>query len=311
MATLKRQGHLELWTDHEIRPGDSFDSSISAALEAADLVLLLVSPDFMASNYCVSIEMARALERERAGECRVVPIILVPCDWSSSEIGGLKALPTDAKPVTKFQTLDEGLHDVVTQLRALLTKPASNQPFPKHATTAGAPATAVDDSDRTFAGFPAAQPPMARRASNLNLPKKFTDLDRAEFVRGGYDYILEYFTNSLKELEARNAHIQTRIRPETSSFFVATIFSDGKKVSGCGIRLGGFSSSNGINYLASDDPSQSKSSNEQLSLVEDKFNLGWRSLFGAAFSGRDSKGSMTHEGAANHLWDMFVERLHQ
>ena len=79
-----------------------------AALEAAELVLLLVSPDFMNSHHRVGIEMARALERAVVGEAQVMPIILRPCDWTSSEIDRLKALPTDAQPFIKFPTLDEG-----------------------------------------------------------------------------------------------------------------------------------------------------------------------------------------------------------
>jgi hypothetical protein len=62
----------------------------------------------MNSHHCVGIEMARALERAAAGAVQVMPIILRPCDWTSSEIGRLKARPTDAQPFVKFPTLDEG-----------------------------------------------------------------------------------------------------------------------------------------------------------------------------------------------------------
>jgi hypothetical protein len=305
MAMLKRQDHAEVWTDHCIRPGEPFDSTISDALEAADVILLLVSPEFLHSDYCFSVEMKRALVRAEAGQAEVVPIILRPCDWKASDIGRLKALPTDGVPVVKFKTYDDGFHDVVTHLRAMLTKPASKQPFPKHSAK-GASALGAD-AGLADTAMPS-QAPITRRSSNLNLPRKFTDLDRSEFVREGYNYILEYFTNSLKELEARNSHVQTRIRPETGSSFVATIFSDGKKVAGCFIRQGGFVGGNSISYLANDEP-QMNASNESLSLADDKFNLGWRSTFGASFSGRDSNGLMTHEGAAGHFWDTFVRPL--
>lgn len=307
MAALKRQDVIEVWTDHCIRPGESFDSKISAALEAADVILLLVSPDFLHSDYCVTIEMQRALERAREGHAQVIAIILRPCDWQSLEIGLLKALPTDGMPVVKFPTLDDGFHDVVKHLRAMLTKPTLVKPFPRHE----ARATGSTSQQGEVETSPLAQVPLARRSSNLNIPRRFTDLDRSEFVREGFEFIMEYFTNSLKELEARNSHIQTRIRPQTASSFVATIFSDGEKVAGCGVRQGGFVGSNGINYVANDDPHQSNSSNESLSLVDDKYNLGWRSMFGPGFYGRESNSPMTHEGAASHLWDMFVSPLLQ
>lgn len=310
MATLKRQDVIEVWTDHCIRPGEPFDFNISAALEAADVILLLISPDFLHSDYCVTIEMQRALERASAGHAQAVAIILRPCDWQSMEIGCLKALPTDGVPVVKFPTLDDGFHYVVKHLRAMLTKPTPGQSFPRHeARIAGS--TSHQGEGGKGGTSPLAQEPLARRSSNLNIPRQFTDLDRSEFVREGYEFIMEYFTNSLQELEARNSHIQTRIRPQTASSFVATIFSDGEKMAGCGIRQGGFVGSNGINYVANDDPHQSNSSNESLSLVDDKYNLGWRSMFGSAFSGRESNSPMTHEGAASHLWDMFVSPLLQ
>ncbi|MFG6432566.1 toll/interleukin-1 receptor domain-containing protein [Roseateles sp. LYH14W] len=302
MAMLKRQAIVEVWTDHCIRPGEPFDVHIAAALEEADVILLLVSPDFLHSDYCVTIEMKRALERAAAGLAQAVAVILRPCDWKSSEIGRLKCLPTDGKPVVKFASLDDGFDDVVAQLRTMLTKPATGRPFPKHAAIAADTETAraVSQSVSSSGG--------ARRSSNLNLPRKFSDIDRAEFVAEGLAYIRDYFANSLKELEARNPHVKTRFSQETASFFVASVFSDGKKMVGCGVRQGGFMGGNGISFVLNDDPQLSNSSNESLSLTDDEFNLGWRAMFGG-FGGREREVMLTHEGAASHLWDMFVRPL--
>lgn len=71
-------------------------------LEATDLFLFLVSPDFIASDYCVEQEMRRALERHDAGDARVVPIIVEPCNWTSmNALRRLKAVPIDGKPVSE------------------------------------------------------------------------------------------------------------------------------------------------------------------------------------------------------------------
>ena len=93
LAALQRQGVIEAWHDRRIPPGDLVDASISEQLERADIILLLVSPDFLASNYCYEVEMRRALERHAAGEARVVPVILRPCDWQGTELGRLMATP--------------------------------------------------------------------------------------------------------------------------------------------------------------------------------------------------------------------------
>ena len=300
LALLKRQGHLEVWTDHCIRPGEGFESAISGALEAADVVLLLVSPDFIHSDYCFSVEMKRALERSAAGEATVVPVILRPCDWQSAEFGHLKALPTDGKPVVKFQTYDDGFLDIVSQLRAMLTKAAPKQAAARTAASEIASAASVQ--------APPPPPVMAKRSSNLNLPRQFSDLERAEFVQNGYNDILDYFVNSLKELEARNPHIQTKLQNITAVSFTATIFNAGKKMAGCGVRQGGFTGSNGITYVDNDDPRQSNTSNESLSVADDKYTLGWRSMFGG-FTGGNSQALMTHQRAADHLWEMFFRRM--
>ena len=75
-APLRREGLIEAWFDREILPGGEIDAEIAHELDACDLFLLLVSPDFLASDYCVEREMSRALERHEAGEARVIPIIV-------------------------------------------------------------------------------------------------------------------------------------------------------------------------------------------------------------------------------------------
>jgi TIR domain-containing protein len=86
-------------------------------LKSADIVILLVSNDFLASKYCNEVELATALDRHKNGEARVVPVILRPCDWHSSRFGHLQALPKDGKPVTAWKTREGALLNVVQGLR--------------------------------------------------------------------------------------------------------------------------------------------------------------------------------------------------
>jgi hypothetical protein len=87
----------------------------------------LCPADFIHSDYCYGIEVQRALERHQAGNAIVVPVIIRPCDWMSAPFGRLKALPTDAKPVTKWPSLDDAFLNIVQQLRTLLTKSQGSQ----------------------------------------------------------------------------------------------------------------------------------------------------------------------------------------
>jgi TIR domain. len=104
---LQRRNLIKTWDDRKIIPGEQWKNKIDDALERAQLVLLLISDDFIASEYCYSIEMARAIERHNAGEVRVIPIILRPCDWQELEFGKFQALPDQGRPVTKYKLRDD------------------------------------------------------------------------------------------------------------------------------------------------------------------------------------------------------------
>jgi internalin A len=127
LKLLHRRGRLELWTDRRISAGTGWKGQIDENLDRAELILLLVSADFVASDYCYDIEMTRALARHQAGTARVVPIIIRDVAWRSAPFGMLMALPTDGKAVatwgsgeygrdTAWKTVAEGIEKVLTEL---------------------------------------------------------------------------------------------------------------------------------------------------------------------------------------------------
>ena len=101
-STLRRQGFIKTWHDRGIGAGKEFDQEISQHIEEADIILLLISPDFLASDYCYEKEMTRALERHKSGEARVIPVILRPCDWHDAPFGKLQAVPVPNR--TRFHS---------------------------------------------------------------------------------------------------------------------------------------------------------------------------------------------------------------
>ncbi|WP_437718588.1 AAA family ATPase [Sorangium sp. So ce448] len=117
LALLKREGILQSWHDRRIAAGDGWAGQIDKNLNEADVILLLVSADFMASDYCFDHEMGRALERHGAGEACVIPVLLRKTDWHSAPFAKLQALPKDARPVTLWQDRDEAWHDVALGIR--------------------------------------------------------------------------------------------------------------------------------------------------------------------------------------------------
>ena len=120
LAQLRREGFIEAWYDRQIGAGRDWAGQINDNLKAADVIVLLVSPGFLASDYSNDVEMDCAIQRSDAGEARVVPIILRPCDWETSRFGKLQALPTGAKPVVDWKSSDHGFLDAVKQLRRML-----------------------------------------------------------------------------------------------------------------------------------------------------------------------------------------------
>jgi hypothetical protein len=119
LALLDRQAVFTVWHDRRISAGREWAGEIDAALERADVVLLLVSSDFLASDYCYDKEMTRALARHEEGTARVIPVILRPCDWQSSPFGKLRALPASGKPVTSYPGIDAAFTEVAVGLRTL------------------------------------------------------------------------------------------------------------------------------------------------------------------------------------------------
>ncbi|HKE01776.1 MAG TPA: toll/interleukin-1 receptor domain-containing protein, partial [Planctomycetota bacterium] len=117
LKMLQRQDVIRTWHDREIGAGLDIDEAISDQLATADLVLLLVSPHFLASDYCYKTEMQRALTRHRAGEARVIPVILEPSDWQGAPFGKLRATPPDGKPIATFTNLNEGFLAVARDIR--------------------------------------------------------------------------------------------------------------------------------------------------------------------------------------------------
>lgn len=117
LIMLKREGVIREWHDRRITAGREWGGEIDARLGSADVILLLVSPDFLASDYCYDVEVERAMHRHEAGEARVIPIILRACDWTRTPFSRLHALPKDAKPVTRWEDRDEALLDIATGIR--------------------------------------------------------------------------------------------------------------------------------------------------------------------------------------------------
>jgi hypothetical protein len=299
LALLKRQGLIEAWHDRRIAAGDHIDDAIDAEVERADIILLLVSASFIASDYCFSKEMERAMERHRLGDARVVPVIVKNCDWQSAPFGKLRAVPKDGKAITSWANPDDAYTDVAREIRALVERSSNG----------GA------GSDENPGAVRHAEPVAARevlpRSGNLRVKQQFSDLDKSRFLAHAFEFMARYFEGSLDELSKRNADVQCEFRRVDGVSFTAVVYRNGKRMSACAVRLNGAGALGaGITYSQDVSRTDGNSFNERISVDADDQSLYLRSMgMARMLSGRQDAGKLSQEGAAEVFWEMLVGPL--
>jgi tetratricopeptide (TPR) repeat protein len=117
LGMMQRQDHITSWHDRDISAGKQWENEIDLHLNTANIILLLISPDFMHSDYSYGVEMRRALQRHDSGDARVIPILLRPVDWENAPFSRLQILPINGTPVTTWESLDEAFMNVAKEIR--------------------------------------------------------------------------------------------------------------------------------------------------------------------------------------------------
>src|SRR4051812_16033184 len=100
---LKRSGKIAIWSDRAILVGNKWSEEIKAALDNCEIMLLLISPFFLASDYINDVEISRAMERHKQGKLRFIPIMLTECELSSHII------PNEKDKISDFQGLPQNM----------------------------------------------------------------------------------------------------------------------------------------------------------------------------------------------------------
>lgn len=241
------------------------------------------------------------MARHEAGEARVIPVILRPCDWHDAPFGKLMATPPDGKPVTRFPTMDDAFVLVAGDIKQTL----------KHmgqAKTPAPPAAVLTEANPIPEGAAKA------RSSNLRIKKEFSDRELDKFLAETYEFIANFFEGSLQELERRNPDIETDFRRIDANHFTAKVYRTGKQECGCKIWLGGrrgfvggiaYRGNGGLHDFLDDN-----SFNESMNVESDGFALFLKPL-GMAHMGGDRVQMLTQEGAAEYYWRLFIAPLQQ
>jgi len=179
LAALKRQGLIATWHDRRITAGTPVGDAIDANLNSSN-----------------EREMARAMERHKNGDARVIPIILRPCDWHDLPFGKLLAAPRDGKAITTWPNIDEAFLDVERAIKAAVKELGERQesaklnPTSKTSGSTAPPKSSWPSAISETLGGP--------RSSNLRVKKEFTDLDRDRFRHEGFEFIARFLKTRCK-----------------------------------------------------------------------------------------------------------------
>jgi WD40 repeat protein/Flp pilus assembly protein TadD len=122
LMPLQRLGMIQIWSDTNLNAGQEWEKELHQHLDSADIILLLISPDFISSEYCYSTEMVRAIERHDQGSAHVIPILLRSTFWRNSPFAKLQMLPTNAKPVKGWSDHDDAFHDITIHVNQIVTQ---------------------------------------------------------------------------------------------------------------------------------------------------------------------------------------------
>ena len=286
MALLQRERAIETWTDHQIVPGGKLDGEVAKALERSDVFIALVSPDYLASNYCYDKEFEVALRMAESGQLNILPVIVEPCDWLSSPFSQFLALPKDGKPISEWTNSNVAYLDVVSGIRRVVSS--------------GAAQSAEIDKGVGFATSTSS----GRR---IKIKQEFDSIQKSEFTDQAFGVISDYFRNSCDEINGIE-DLRAKFHRMSDGSFTCTVVNRGIK----GGREAHITVHNSkgrrhhfgdINYVF-EAHADSGTSNGAIRVAADDYNMYLTLGFGGMMGRDESKYDAPQ--AAEALWLEFI-----
>lgn len=171
LIVLRRQGLITDWHARRIDVGMIKQQEIDIHIQSANIILLLISPDYLASDYYFGYEMQLALIRHANKEILIVPVILRPCEWDETPLVNFSVLPTDCKPISQWRDRDHAFLDVVRGIRKII------QPFQDKPLSGSLRLTYRERLSETLE-YPSSLQSIARNFSAIDRPKSYIPLPR-------------------------------------------------------------------------------------------------------------------------------------
>jgi hypothetical protein len=288
LTQLQREGLIQTWEDRKIQAGDVLEKQIFHALEASQLFLALLSPDYIASTYCYEKEFQRAIQRQQAGELMIVPIILEPCDWLSTPFSKFKALPKDGKPVSTWENRNTAFLDVAQNIRKLVQGDIGKQTIKLNTTS-----------------------PLSR---NYRVQKDFDSIERLEYVEKTFHDIKEFMRRNIEEV-IQIDNVKVRVLKEDGQTFKALLVNRNKVATETELtittqatqqRTMGFNQGDDrqISFMLGNN---SHPAQKSFTLSNDEYELFWTD--NNFYSGRRSNTRFTSKEIVDAIWDEWLSSV--
>lgn len=290
LAQLKREGMLTTWTDREIHAGSQLDAEIETAITSSSIFIALISPDYIASNYCYEREFQKALSLQESGQLTIIPVIVEPSDWLNTPFQKFKALPKDGKAISLWDNVNTAFLDVVQNIRKLIMATTSNN---------------VKNEQPGF-----------ERAKNYRVQKDFDSIERIEFLEKTFTEIKTYFRRFADEI-TQLENIKSLITNDRSEEFTCLIVNRNKIASEAHITISiknendAFSRINmkgkTISYSIQNGEGSRISNQKSFILSHDEYALFW--LRGDSFYNFDNENKYTAKDIANYIWNEALQSI--
>lgn len=200
LTQLQRDHLIRTWEDREIPAGGKLDTTISTALEESQLFLALLSPDYIASNYCYEREFQKALQMQEEGRLIIVPVILEPCDWHHTPFSQFKAVPKDGKAISLWENKNTAFLDVSQNLRKLVQgNETRQQPTPA----------------------------MTKMTRNYRVQKDFDSIQKLEFLETTFQEVKDYIKRYAAEV-SQLENIKVKELNDTNSTYECILVNRNK-----------------------------------------------------------------------------------
>ncbi|RYC70025.1 toll/interleukin-1 receptor domain-containing protein [Spirosoma sordidisoli] len=293
LAQLKRENVISTWTDRDIVAGGQLDTTISSSLSKSRLFLALLSPDYIASNYCYDREFSTALEMQERGEIIIVPIIVEPCDWHNTPFSQFKALPRDGKAISLWENKNTAFLDVIQNLRKLAQSAGSAQ-------------------GTDWMTEPATSPPTVP-SRNYKVKKDFDSIEKIEFVEKTFQEVANYLKRFIEEIISIE-NIKARIQTDTATVFESLLVNRNKINTEARLRFATTAEHQNAGYLRSDSgeltykitTQNNRGADKQFRLSYDDYHLFWMQ---ADYYSRQEGKELSGKEIADQIWAEWLETV--